>query len=182
VISLDELPSSAKLETMRLFLGCARVRFPSTSVIFTSLTDLALQWLKVTADSGDLGRLLLSECCPRLQKLRLHSIMLKHSGTKELVLQTSTLLELTMSDMDKMESLELRAPNLRALEITCCGELKVLMLSACILEQLIFSRNCLEAAIDVDLPCVKQLEINLVSHTYIDINDMLVPLGSLGVD
>ena len=65
VISLDELPSSAKLETMRLFLGCARVRFPSTSVIFTSLTDLALQWLKITADSGDLGRLLSSECCPR---------------------------------------------------------------------------------------------------------------------
>jgi hypothetical protein len=49
VISLDEPPSSSKLETMRLFLGSARVRFPSTSVIFTSLTDLALECLEITA-------------------------------------------------------------------------------------------------------------------------------------
>ncbi|KAF8708585.1 hypothetical protein HU200_029960 [Digitaria exilis] len=107
VVALDDLPSSTKLETLLLFLGGAGLRLPHAAV-FTSLTDLALQCFEIAADGGDLGRLLSPACCPRLEKLRLWAVKFKRVRAKELVLDTGTLMELTMYGM---ESLELRAPN-----------------------------------------------------------------------
>ncbi|CAN6314691.1 unnamed protein product [Urochloa humidicola] len=179
VIALDELPSSAKLETLHLCLGRAGVRLSSTSAIFTSLTDLTLLQLKITADSDDnLSRFLSPACCPHLQKLRLGAVIFEHARSKELVLETSTLLELAMCSMWKMESLELRAPNLRVLEVVCCNHLERITMSAVRLEQLTFSHNVLEGAIHVDLPCVQRLEIDLVSYMPCDtkINDASISL------
>ncbi|CAL4936746.1 unnamed protein product [Urochloa decumbens] len=177
VIALDELPSSTKLETLHLCLGHAGVRLPSTSAIFTSLTDLALLQLKITADSDDdLSRFLSPACCPHLQKLRLGAVTFEHARSKGLVLETSTLMELEMCSMYKMESLELRAPNLRVLEVVCCDHLERITMSAARLEQLMFSHNnSLEDGngIQLDLPCVRRLQIDLVSHMLYDcdIND-----------
>ncbi|KAF8748224.1 hypothetical protein HU200_012965 [Digitaria exilis] len=99
---------------------------------------------------------------------------------KELVLDTGTLMELTMYVMDGMESLELRAPNLRVLKVESCDELERLKVSASSLEHLVFSRNGLRLGTidDVDLPCVRSLWISLVSHMFqdSDINDTGISL------
>nr|TKV90514.1 hypothetical protein SEVIR_9G034300v2 [Setaria viridis] len=157
LIALDELlASSAKLKTMRLSLDGTRVRLPSTSL---------------EIDSGDLlGRLLSPACCPRLQKLLMGAVTFKHASTKELVLETSTLLELTMWNMGEMESLELRTPNLRSFEVKYCYGLERLTMSASRLEQLTFSHNSYEVGIYLDVPCMGHLRINLVSHMRYDSN------------
>ncbi|RCV40221.1 hypothetical protein SETIT_9G035200v2 [Setaria italica] len=122
-------PSSAGAAEGWYEFALARVRLPS-AVVFTSLTDLALECLEIADDTGDLlGRLLSSACCPRLRKLRLWVVRFKHARTKELVLETSTLVELTMYDMDQMGSLELRTPNLLDLKIRSCRELEALTIS-----------------------------------------------------
>jgi hypothetical protein len=171
VIALDVLPGSAKLETMHLFLGAARVRLPSTSVVFTSLTDLALGCLEIAADDSGhlLGRLLSPACCPSLQKLHLSAVRFEQDRAKELVLETSTLLELTMYSVETMKSLELRAPNLQDLKIWSCKELEALtVVSASGLKELTFSHNHLGVGIHGDLPCVRRLAISLSSHTHLD--------------
>ncbi|CAL4936742.1 unnamed protein product [Urochloa decumbens] len=179
VIALDELPSSTKLETLHLFLGGARVQLPSTSAIFPSLTDLSLKVIAV--DNDHLSRFLSPACCPCLQKLCLWAVRFDQASSKGLVLETSTLLELTMYSVDGMESLELRATNLRALDVECCDQLEQLTMSASRLEQLTFSHNSsldLEDGIQLDLPCVRRLQIGLVSHMLYDcdINDTSISL------
>ncbi|CAN6308729.1 unnamed protein product [Urochloa humidicola] len=167
VVYLGDLPSSTKLETMHLFLGGARVRLPS-STVFTTLTDLALECFEIAGDSSHLlGRLLSSSCCPRLQKLRLWAIRFDRAGTKELVIESSTLVEVSMYDMDLMESLELRTPNLLNLEAQSCRELRTVTVSAAGLKELTFSRNHWRVVIYGDVSCVWRLEINLSSHAYV---------------
>ena len=52
VMDLDELlPSSPKLESMRLGLSSAKVRLPRPAV-FTSLKDLTLEFVELAAGSG----------------------------------------------------------------------------------------------------------------------------------
>ncbi|CAL4928068.1 unnamed protein product [Urochloa decumbens] len=149
VVDLGDLPSSTKLETMRLFLGGARVRFPS-SAAFASLTDLALQCFEIADHSGDLlGRLLSSAGCPRLQKLRLWAVRFDRARTKELVIESSTLVEVSMYGMDHMESLELRTPSLLALEILSCRELEAVTVSASGLKELTSSATCLLVDLDI---------------------------------
>jgi len=118
VMDLDELLlSSPKLECMRLGLSNAEVRLPRT-VVFTSLKDLTLEFVELAAGSGHLlSRLLSSVCCPSLQKLRMMCVNLCRAGTKELVLDTGELLELSMEAVEGMELLELRTPKLLYLEI-----------------------------------------------------------------
>ncbi|CAL4936741.1 unnamed protein product [Urochloa decumbens] len=152
VVDLGDLPSSTKLETMRLFLGGARVRFPS-SAAFASLTDLALECFEIADDSGDLlGRLLSFD----------------RARTKELVIESSTLVEVSMYGMDHMESLELRTRSLLALEILSCRELEAVTVSASGLKELTFSRNGFRVGIvRGDLSCVRHLGVNLSSHAYV---------------
>ncbi|CAL4919787.1 unnamed protein product [Urochloa decumbens] len=170
VVDLGDLPSSTKLETMRLFLGGARVRFPS-SAAFASLTDLALECFEIADHSGDgdlLGRLLSSTGCPRLQKLRLWAVRFDRARTKELVIESSTLVEVSMYGMDHMESLELRTPSLLALEILSCRELEAVTVSASGLKELTFSRNGFRAGtVRGDLSCVWHLGVNLSSHAHV---------------
>ncbi|CAN6286373.1 unnamed protein product [Urochloa humidicola] len=167
-VDLGDLPSSTKLETMRLFLEDARVRFPSTAV-FASLTDLALECFEIADDSGDLlGRFLSSAGCPRLRNLRLWAVRFNHARTKELVLDSSTLVEVSMSVMDHMESLELRTPNLLDLEIRSCNELAAVTVSASELKELTFLHNHgFRVGIRGDLPCLWRLEVSLSSHAYV---------------
>ncbi|CAL4936740.1 unnamed protein product [Urochloa decumbens] len=142
VIDLDELPSSAKLETMHLRLSSTRVRLPSTAV-FASLTDLALEFIELAAGSGHLlARILSPACCPRFQKLHMMYVKFKRSGTKGLELHAEELVVLSMENMDGMRLLELRTPNLLDLKIESCRELKALtVVSAPRLEKLAFSHN-----------------------------------------
>ncbi|XP_039820903.1 uncharacterized protein LOC120682961 [Panicum virgatum] len=63
VMILDELVSSAKLETMRLNLSSVRLRLPSTQA-FASLTDLSLENMMLEAGGARLlARLVSSACC-----------------------------------------------------------------------------------------------------------------------
>uniref|UniRef100_K4ALA8 F-box/LRR-repeat protein 15/At3g58940/PEG3-like LRR domain-containing protein n=1 Tax=Setaria italica TaxID=4555 RepID=K4ALA8_SETIT len=141
VMVLDDLPSSEKLETMSLDLdGGCRVRLPS-AVVFASLVDLTIKFMKVAAGSGHLlARLLSSDCCPSLQKLCMWFVRLP-SGMNELLLENSSLLELTLDDMDDMSLIELRTPSLRVLEVKECMDLEVLVVSAPRLEELMFLEN-----------------------------------------
>ncbi|XP_066365596.1 FBD-associated F-box protein At5g38590-like [Miscanthus floridulus] len=141
VMDLDELlPSSPKLESMRLGLSSANVRLPRTAV-FTSLKDLTLEFVELAAGSGHrLARLLSSVCCPSLQKLRMMCIDLLRAGTKKLVLDTGELLELSMEVVEGMELLELRTPKLLYLEIDECYH-ESLRVSAPRLEDLTYVCN-----------------------------------------
>ncbi|CAL4928067.1 unnamed protein product [Urochloa decumbens] len=161
--------------TMHLRLSNTRVRLPST-VVFASLTDLALEFIELAAGSGHLlARILSPACRPRLQKLHMMYVKFKRSGTKGLELHAEELVVLSMENMDGMRLLELRTPNLLDLKIESCGELKALTVSAPRLEKLAFSHNRWGAGVHGDLPCVWPwgLMINLVSHMFSesDIND-----------
>nr|CAB3488273.1 unnamed protein product [Digitaria exilis] len=93
VMLLHGLPSSTKLETMRLDLGGAVV-CPPTAAQFASLTDLSIEHV-VVADveiGGYFARLLSSACCPSLKKLRLADLAL--GGPNELLVEVDELSEL----------------------------------------------------------------------------------------
>jgi hypothetical protein len=67
MINLNDLPSSAKLETMHWELGGLRFQLPAAAV-FASLMDLSLENIDLGIGSGHLlARLLSSACCPSLQ-------------------------------------------------------------------------------------------------------------------
>jgi hypothetical protein len=168
-MDLDELlPSSPKLKYMRLGLSCAKVRLPRTAV-FTSLKDLTLEFLELAVGSGHLlARLLSSVCCPSLQKLRMMRVNLLRAGTKELVLDTGELLELSMEAVEGMELLELRTPKLLYLEIDECYH-KSLRVSAPGLEDLTYV--CNKALVHDPLPCVWCLKIDLLTHMEDDDDD-----------
>lgn len=75
------LHSSMKLEAMRLVVHGAVIRLPATAV-FTSLSDLSLEGMRVEDGDDNLPALLLSRACwPRLQKLHLIDPEL-HAGLK----------------------------------------------------------------------------------------------------
>ncbi|KAL6636654.1 hypothetical protein ACP70R_024226 [Stipagrostis hirtigluma subsp. patula] len=174
MIALDELPSSAKLQTMCLALNSVRVRLPS-DVVFASLANVRLEFIDLEAGSGRLlTRLLSSACCPSLQRLHMLYINFKHAETKDLVLDAGALHELSLENMNEMTALELRTPNLLDLKVNECEELKVLtVVSAPMLEDLVCLRNCWHLDIRGDLSSVRRLRVNLTSHglSDYDIND-----------
>ncbi|KAL6636648.1 hypothetical protein ACP70R_024220 [Stipagrostis hirtigluma subsp. patula] len=164
VMALDELPGSAKLETMHLALAGARLRLPAT-VTLESLVDLTLQWISVAAGSEDLlARLLSPACCPRLQKLCMWNI----GGLRTLSLDAGELLELSLDHIAELEKLELRTPKLQVLQIEFCMHLKVLMVSAPRLEELSFLDNPSNVYFHGDLPCVRSLKFEILSHGALD--------------
>ncbi|TVU44394.1 hypothetical protein EJB05_03833, partial [Eragrostis curvula] len=166
-MALDELllPSSAKLETLRLDLSNAIVRLPAT-VVLPSLVDLTLESVEVTGDSGDSGGSnpfagLLSS--PRLQKLRLYDITL--TGFQEMLLiESASLVELSLENMYEMESLDLRTPNLRVLRIEDCKDIEALTVSAPRLEELELSSNPSLVHIEGELCCSRLNNLGLSSH------------------
>jgi hypothetical protein len=124
VMAIDELASYAKLDTMHLRVGFAKLElsFSSSSmVVFTSLTDLSLEDTTVTGHL--LSHLVSSPCCPRLCKLRLDDLHLSTTG--ELLLEAGVLLELSLHRIQKMQSLELKTPRLRVLHVVHCYDLEV---------------------------------------------------------
>ncbi|TVU44393.1 hypothetical protein EJB05_03832, partial [Eragrostis curvula] len=161
VMALDELPSSAKLETLALDLSNARVRLPAT-VVFPSLVDLTLQSMEVAGDSSHLFAGLLSS--PRLKKLRMHKVKL--TGLHDILIQVGTLLELSLGSMSEMRSLELRTPNLRVFCIETCFKLEALTVLAPRLEDLKFWYNPYLIHIEGELHCSRLLELNLSSHSH----------------
>ncbi|CAL4945128.1 unnamed protein product [Urochloa decumbens] len=184
-IALDELPSSAKLEAMYLDLDDAWVRLPAT-VVFVSLTDLALESIKVAGDNVLLlSRLVSSACCPNLQKLRMWFITLRHQQ-QNLLLEAGALTELSLYRIDGMTSLEVNTPSLRVLlvegcdhlgsleasapsleklHIEGCEDLESFVASAPRLEKLSWKKNGL-LIIDQDFPSVSRLKLHLYSHGY----------------
>ncbi|KAL6893810.1 hypothetical protein ACP4OV_007908 [Aristida adscensionis] len=161
LMTLGDLPSSAKLETMYLALAGARLRLPATAV-FESLVDLTLRHIEVSPRGGRLlARLVSPACCPRLQKLRLVRIR----GLKKLVLDTGSLLELSVAYSCVMGSVELKTPNLRVLHFDDDSYFEVLTGSAPRLEELAI--QCGGFPIDIndgDLSCVRSLKFELLSH------------------
>jgi hypothetical protein len=152
---------------MRLAVHGVVIQLPATAV-FTSLTDLSLERMRVEDRDGNLlARLVSSACCPRLQKLRLIDLDLEPPGMKQLLLECGVLSELSVKDIGYLQSLELRTPSLRALHMDGAYryDLEALTLSAPRLEELtVSSRPCLKVYFDGDLPCVANLTMDLWSH------------------
>ncbi|KAL6651374.1 hypothetical protein ACP70R_010299 [Stipagrostis hirtigluma subsp. patula] len=166
-VILDELPSSGKLETMRLALR-TRVRLPATAA-FTSLADLSLENMVLPGGCGVLSRLLSSACCPRLQKLRLSSVTLPGTGTpgsKELLLDAGSLSELSWSVVNSAWTLELKTPSLRVLHMKDYWISK-LTISAPRLEELMFLESRFRHIdIDGELSCVRILKVQLADYDH----------------
>ncbi|GJM97067.1 hypothetical protein PR202_ga13965 [Eleusine coracana subsp. coracana] len=166
MIDLTELSSSPKLKTMTLDLDSVSVRLPSTAV-FTSLTDLKLEFIELADGSGLLlSRLLSSACCPCLQTLRMLYVDFKHAGTKQLSIDVDALLNLSLKNVEEMESLELRTPNLLDLQVEECEKLTTLTVSATRLEKLACLRNSWELDVCGDFPSVWRLNVLLCSHLF----------------
>nr|CAB3485759.1 unnamed protein product [Digitaria exilis] len=125
VITLDDLISSANLETMHLDFNHATLRLPSTAV-FASLADLSIENIEIEDDSGvqHLTRLVSSACCPRLRKLRLVEVVFPMEET--FLIDAGALLELSMEVIDELQFLELKTPSLRVLHMDGCYELEAL--------------------------------------------------------
>ncbi|KAL6603629.1 hypothetical protein ACP70R_043990 [Stipagrostis hirtigluma subsp. patula] len=163
-VAFDELPSPARLETMRLALGGARLRLPAT-VVFASLTDLSLERIKVAVGSGHLlARLVSPASCPNLRKLRLRMVRFLDS-IGELLLEADALLELWLENVSYLRCLELRAPSLRVFHMEKC-EHEALIISAPRLEELEFFQEwCpLQLVVNEGLTCVRTLKLQLWSH------------------
>lgn len=186
VIDLGDLPSSAKLETMVLWLWRARVRLPSAAV-FMSLERLSLCSVQLAPGSGHLlARILSSACCPRLHKVRMVCVDFQRAGTDELVVEAGELQELSLCSMRWMKSLQLRTPNLRDLEIMQCDELEAFTaVSVPALEKLTFYYNRPLVAVHADglqLQRVWCVRTNLTTHVHddddddVDINDTEIGL------
>ncbi|KAG2609585.1 hypothetical protein PVAP13_4KG051300 [Panicum virgatum] len=173
VLLPDDLPSPARLETMRLSLGGARLRLSSATVKFASLKDLSLERIRI-ADGGGarlLARLVSAASCPHLQKLRMSRLRFPNFGG-EMRLEADALSELWVEDMSMM-SLELSTPGLRILHIDDCY-LEVLSLSAPRLEQaaLFFGQGSgwplRLFQVDGDLPCLLSLKICMWAYRALD--------------
>ncbi|GJN26455.1 hypothetical protein PR202_gb14385 [Eleusine coracana subsp. coracana] len=172
---LDNLPSSAKLETMRLAIGPAIVHLPS-SVVFASLTDLSLECLVVVDGTAHLlSRLVSSACCPRLQKLRMRKIRFSQGDRREedqdqaelIKIQANLLLELSLKQLRDPFSLDLTTPSLRGLRIEACCCLEDLTISTPNLERLNLDKDSQPVCIyihDDELPSVRSLNVELYSH------------------
>ncbi|CAL5030040.1 unnamed protein product [Urochloa decumbens] len=165
MMTLDDLPSSPKMETMRLALGGATVRLP-TAATFASLADLSLEYLEFADGGGDLlNRLLSPACCPRLRKLRMKSV--RFAGVRDLLLEAEALVELTWERLCwNPDAVRLRTPSLRVLRVVDC-DLDRLTLSAPRLEELLFfggQPQLYDIDIVGELSCVRSLKLQLMSH------------------
>jgi hypothetical protein len=163
-MALDQLPSTAALETLRLAIDNAVVKLPETAV-FASLTDLSLERMGMAGHL--LARLLSSACCPRLRKLRLRKLNLKLQDELLLLLETGTLSELSFEDMEEPVDLQLRTPNLRVLRIRRSSVYELVISDAPRLEILTIDYLPHGIYVDGDLPCVRRLQnVELRSHSY----------------
>ncbi|CAL5030037.1 unnamed protein product [Urochloa decumbens] len=176
VVALGEdLPSSSKMETMRLALDNATVPLPATATSFTALVDLSLEYMEFAGGNNGqlLSRLLSSACCPCLRKLSLREIIIGLDD--ELLLESQTLLELSMEDLYDKYVISLRTPSLRVLRVNYC-DLDVLKLSAPRLEEiLVFDEDQPSYRIDIDgeLPCVRSLKVKLSTHALLHDHDYI---------
>nr|TKW06586.1 hypothetical protein SEVIR_7G249400v2 [Setaria viridis] len=166
VVTLEDLPSSAKMETMRLALDGAAVRLPAAAT-FAALVELSLRDMEFKDGNGLLlSRLLSSACCPRLRKLSLRDVrftrleeLLRLAGFQALLLlEAGTLSELSFEDMVEPGVLQLRTPNLRVLRInhSCLNELVIS--HAPRLEILMIDGLPDRIDVDGDLPRVRKIE------------------------
>ncbi|CAN6240897.1 unnamed protein product [Urochloa humidicola] len=167
-INLSELPSNQKLETMHWNLVGAGIQLPATAA-FTSLADLSLQSIKFPDGSGHLlARFLSPACCPRLQKLQLRDLRLS-SELNELLIQSSTLLELSCVGIYDfgLDQLELKTPILQVLRIEqglydCIPTLRICSPK---LEEINFCQyQPKHIHVDSELSCVRRLMFHLYSH------------------
>ncbi|KAL6843909.1 hypothetical protein ACP4OV_026480 [Aristida adscensionis] len=174
-LSLDGLAAgSTNLETMHLALGEAVTQLPAAAAapaMFSSLTDLSLEDMRLVEGTGHLlARLLSPACCPRLQKLRLRNLLFadeENSGLEELLIEFGELKELSMGDMEYPETLELRTPNLRVLRIAETTAILTLAISAPRLENLVVLGQPDQIIyIESELPCVGSLVVELEPHGY----------------
>ncbi|CAN6229552.1 unnamed protein product [Urochloa humidicola] len=167
VMTLDDLPTSAKMETMLLALGGATVRLPAAAT-FASLVDLSLENLELAdASSGHLlNRLLSPACCPRLRKLSVRNVGFAWE-LDELLLEAEALMELTCEIIRVQPyALILRTPSLRVLRmVNCYLDGHELTLSAPKLEELLFFGGMPVSDFDIDgeLSCVRSLKVELIS-------------------
>ncbi|CAD6262292.1 unnamed protein product [Miscanthus lutarioriparius] len=167
VMTLDERDSYADTEIMHLKLAGAELWLPSSTVVFSSLTDLSLVDIVVPAGGGHLlSRILSSACCPRLHKFWLQRVLWT---TEELLLiESDTLLELSLKAIFKLQFLELRTPSLRALCVENCFDLDLFMVSAPRLENLIAMCSAKRPFRRIDVHChlssVETLKIQLFSR------------------
>nr|CAB3467103.1 unnamed protein product [Digitaria exilis] len=171
-VRLDDLPSPAGLETMRLALGGARLEL-STAVKFASLKELSLESIEI-ADGGGarlLARLVSSPNCPHLQKLRMSRLRFPASSSEEMRIEADMLSELCIEGINIM-SMELRTPSLRVLHVDRCHNEVLSLLAAPRLEQVaVFSRPEPRRPlgllrIDGDLPRVHSLKLCMWSHRH----------------
>jgi hypothetical protein len=172
MINLNDLPSSAKLESMHLELGGVRLHLPAAAV-FSSLADLSLENIELVAGSGHLlARLLSSACCPSLQKLQLWNLRLPRLN--KLLIEASALVELSISNgpIAGLETLKLKTPSLRIFHFEDYAYLGTLGISAPKLKELTFLCNQPDnIEVDGELPCVESLKVELGSHGYEDDDD-----------
>jgi hypothetical protein len=166
-MALDERDSYADTKIMNLKLAGAELRLPSSTVVFSSLTDLSLEDIVVPDGGGHLlSRLLSSACCPRLHKFQLEHVL--WTMEELLLIESDTLLELSLKAIFKLQFLELRTPSLRVLRVENCFDLDLFTVSAPRLENLI--AMCLAKRpfrrIDVHghLSSVETLKIQLFSR------------------
>ncbi|KAJ1254307.1 hypothetical protein BS78_K091300 [Paspalum vaginatum] len=141
----------------------------SADMKFTSLTDLSLERIKIPpGDLHLLARLVSTESCPRLQKLRMVHVCLQVFHHEEMWLQETTdVLPDAVEDDANVRSLELRTPGLQALHILSCNPEVMLCVSVPRLEELalpfeIGYTRCVK--VDGDLTHVRSLKICLWSY------------------
>lgn len=172
IMDLDTLPSSAKLETMRLSIDNV-VRLPSAAV-FVSLKSLSLESVAIMKGTSDqchlLARLLSTECCPSLQKVRLRRIKLDHGGLEEqqMLIEAAALLEMSLEEVSLTTWLGLETPNLRILRMKDCVMETLTISAAPRLEELYLETQPDYISVNGDLPCVWRLKAELHSHGFYD--------------
>ncbi|RLN19260.1 hypothetical protein C2845_PM02G43320 [Panicum miliaceum] len=161
---LDDLPSSTKLETMRLALGGTRVRLPAT-VAYMSLADLSLERINVVGSGVDLAGLLSPASCPSMERLRLKNLSFSAQG--DLRLESGVLTELWLENVCSLEALDLRSPSLRFLHVKDCRH-EALKISTPNLQELRFVQTThpLQLEVEGDLLNVRRLNLHLYSHAY----------------
>ncbi|TVU44397.1 hypothetical protein EJB05_03836, partial [Eragrostis curvula] len=171
-MDLVDLPSSSKLETLRLVVDGASVRLPATAV-FPSLTDLTLENMDIALDTGPIfARFLSPACCPHLQNLRMRNIELGRRGlSPRLLIEANNLSELSLVDLGKILWLQLRTPGLRFLRVKECHALHTLTVMAPRLSLFTSVRIPSLTYMDGDLSCVSAIKVDLSSHVDIEYDE-----------
>ncbi|KAJ1296991.1 hypothetical protein BS78_01G344200 [Paspalum vaginatum] len=136
-----------------------------------SLTDLSLERISILArDVHLLGRLVSTDSCPCLQKLRMVELAFFPKSPDEVIDREEVNVAILAGNVNDVMLLELRTPCLRVLHIDRCNP-KMLRVSAPKLEDLALSfqltlHGCSPRCVEVqgDLPFVQNLKICLWSH------------------